>query len=119
MEAILIFTAFVIKHFIADFVLQYDYMVREKGQWMKPGGLHHSGIHALGTLAIAAGFGVGLTLVLLAVIIDAVTHYVIDWSKSQATQSLTPLDRSFWIWVGFDQMLHYMVYVLITWMVLL
>lgn len=117
-EIYLLITAFVIKHFVADFVLQYDYMVKQKGQWMQPGGLHHVGIHAAGTLFILLPFGVGLITMLMAAIIDAVTHYVIDWTKQQANKGLPMTSRKFWLLIGLDQMMHYLVYILLTWMIL-
>ena len=45
-EVFLLLSLFGIKHFIADFALQYQYMVRDKGIYGAAGGLHHAFLHA-------------------------------------------------------------------------
>ena len=43
---------FGIKHFICDFLMQYDYMLREKGIYGATGGVHHAIVHASFTFLI-------------------------------------------------------------------
>ena len=46
-------------------------------------------------------------------LLDFVIHYHIDWAKMNLSQGLTTDNHKFWIWLGFDQMLHYLTYILI------
>lgn len=119
-----LFGMFVIKHFIADFPLQTIAMVQEKGQYGKFGGIAHSAIHGLFTvmIVIIAGaiydpFYAREYLILSFVLgfIDFVLHYHIDWAKMNINRiyKLTPTDNAFWIWLGVDQLLHYLTYILI------
>ena len=56
-----------IKHFICDYPLQTLYQLRNKGTYLHPGGIIHSGIHALFTtaafLVVAPGWGLGIAIV--------------------------------------------------------
>ena len=117
MTLIIVFLAlFGIKHFICDFLLQFPYMISQKGIYGADGGIHHAGFHTLFTFLILAPF-IGIVAVLPAVV-DGVVHYHIDWAKQQLNQGLTPADRKFWIWFGLDQALHYLTYVaIIGWIV--
>ena len=115
-EILILFTLLSIKHFVADFVLQFDYMVQEKGYYGKIGGIHHSVIHGLFTFVIFAWFG--FPIAFWAGIVDFVVHYHIDYAKMKIgrLKGYTPADRAFWVWIGFDQLLHYITYVvLIGW----
>ena len=110
-EILVLFALLSIKHFIADFVLQYDYMVQEKGYYGKVGGIHHSLIHGFGTWAIFWSFAYPMAFWLA--VADFIAHYHIDWAKMKIgrTKGYTPADRQFWFWIGFDQLLHYITYV--------
>jgi hypothetical protein len=105
-------TLFVIKHFIADFVLQFNYMIEEKGRYLATGGVQHSAIHGILTYFILLYFTNPHTASMLA-LLDFVIHYHIDWAKMNLSQGLTTDNHKFWIWLGFDQMLHYLTYILI------
>ena len=112
----LLLALFGIKHFIADFVMQYDYMVRDKGIYGAPGGLHHAGVHAALTFwVLVMGSFTGYppdayTIVALSAL-DFVIHYHVDYVKQQLNKGLTPADDRFWVWLGLDQALHYLTYV--------
>jgi hypothetical protein len=43
--ALLVLALLFIKHWFADFVVQFDYMVEQKGIYGAEGGIHHSLIH--------------------------------------------------------------------------
>ena len=105
-------TLFVIKHFIADFLLQFNYMIEEKGRYLATGGVQHSAIHGILTYFILLYFTNPHTASMLA-LLDFVIHYHIDWAKMNLSQGLTTDNHKFWIWLGFDQMLHYLTYILI------
>lgn len=118
---LVVFIFFIVKHWICDFVLQYDYMVEEKGTYGARGGLEHAAVHFAGTLIVLIlSWSWGHWSYPLAVsVIDAVIHYHIDWGKMKLSQGLGPQDHKFWIWVGFDQMLHYLTYAFIIGFLLL
>lgn len=102
---------FGIKHFIADFVMQYDYMLREKGIYGATGGIHHSLVHASWTFLILVCFCDNANTVIGLAFLDFVLHYHIDWAKQQLNRSLTTADQMFWVWMGADQGLHYLTYI--------
>lgn len=108
---VLLLALFGIKHFICDFLLQFNYMIQEKGIYGAPGGLHHAGFHAIFTFWII--FFIAPQWVWVAAIIDFLAHYHIDWVKQQLNRGLTPADRMFWVWLGADQGLHYLTYIAI------
>lgn len=100
---------FVIKHFLADFVFQTEYMLRKGDQtgWQRPLAVH---------CAVQAGLTflitfppIGLWAVALA-LIDFVIHYCVDYWKAQIARY--PLNsREFWISFGADQLLHSLTYI--------
>lgn len=116
--ALILLFLFAVKHFLADFLFQYDYMIKEKGTYLSKGGLHHSAIHGL----LTAGFIFILTYNIYATIIisvlDTVIHYHIDYAKMRLSRHLTPSDKPYWMWFGFDQLLHNMTYLGLTYLLL-
>jgi hypothetical protein len=109
---VILLALFGIKHFVADFVLQFDYMLGQKGTYGAMGGVDHAGIHGGLTAAILLLF-VGPMTALLMGLLDMVLHYHIDWAKTNLSRGLSTSDRRFWIWLGADQGLHYLTYILI------
>lgn len=110
MTELLILTLLFIKHFLADFVWQTEKMVIEKGQYGKSGGIYHSGIHAVLTGLILVAF-VPWHIALILAVADYVIHYHTDWAKMNIAKNLTPKDKMFWFWLGFDQLVHSLTYV--------
>ena len=102
---------FGIKHFIADFLMQFDYMLREKGIYGAQGGVHHSLVHASWTFLILVFFCHDANTIIALSFADFVLHYHIDYFKQHLNKGLTPADRKFWVWLGLDQALHYLTYV--------
>ena len=102
---------FGIKHFIADFVMQYDYMTRDKAIYLAEGGLHHAGVHAGFTFLILMIFFPDPKGIIALTLADFVLHYHIDYFKQQLIQGLNPADHMFWVWFGGDQALHYLTYI--------
>jgi hypothetical protein len=102
---------FGIKHFIADFLMQFDYMLREKGVYGAQGGVHHAMVHASFTFLILVFFCHDADLMIALSIADFVLHYHIDYFKQKLNKGLTTADRKFWVWMGLDQALHYLTYV--------
>lgn len=113
-------TAFAVKHFICDFPLQRKFQYENKGIYGHPGGLIHSGCHAVGTLFVLSIFAPltlsGWTIASL-MLFDAVTHYHIDWLKVNVCEFFgLKADNSEWFWhiLGVDQLLHFLTYVAIV-----
>ena len=107
----ILLTLFGIKHFIADFLMQYDYMLREKGIYGATGGAHHALVHASWTFLILVFFCSDVNTIIALSFADFVLHYHIDYFKQKLNKGLTTADRKFWIWLGLDQALHYLTYV--------
>lgn len=103
-----------VKHFVADFVLQTDQMVLEKGIYGARWGLYHSGIQAVGTFFALAW--IHPMLGVFAGVFDFLVHYHVDWAKININRkyNYTPKDRQFWLWLGLDQLAHQVTYVLIV-----
>jgi hypothetical protein len=99
--------AFAAKHFLADFVLQTDWMARGKERtqgWGRPLAVH-AGLHGLGTLLIVLLARPEFWWLSPA---DFAVHAAIDRAKAVASLNLRwPIsDPRFWWLMGFDQFLH-------------
>lgn len=120
-DAIILFLVlFSIKHFVVDFMLQREYQWRNKGTYGHPGGLEHSGLHALATFFIMLLF-VPVDLAFLIGIFDGVVHYHIDWAKMNINQAkgwTATTHAEFWYMVGLDQFLHAMTYIAILYFII-
>ena len=108
---------FGIKHFIADYLMQFPYMLNEKGIYGATGGVHHSLVHASWTFLILVFFSDNADVIIALAFVDFVLHYHIDWAKQQLNRGLTSADRKFWVWMGLDQTLHYLTYIGIIYVV--
>jgi hypothetical protein len=112
---IVLLALFGIKHFICDFLLQTDGMLKDKGTYGASGGIVHAAIHATGTVIIlfVALPWTPLAHIAAAVLalLDGIAHYHIDWAKTNLSKGLTPQDREFWLYLGADQGLHYLTYI--------
>lgn len=113
-EVVVILALLGVKHFLADFVWQFDYMIQQKGFYGQRGGLDHSAIHAGLTFVVLVPFMWPIYAISLA-LLDGIVHYHIDWAKMRINRdiNLTPQDRKFWFWFGLDQLAHFLTYVLI------
>lgn len=105
-----------VKHAIADFLLQTAYQRQTKGIYGALGGLTHCLTHILLTapvLLVFPGLGLGRSAAILAA--EFVVHYHLDWLKDQAVrrQGWTSHDTAFWWALGLDQLMHGLTYVAI------
>ena len=107
----LLLAAFGIKHFIADFLMQFDYMLREKGIYGATGGVHHALLHASFTFLILVFVCTSANMMIGLAAIDFAVHYHVDFYKKQLNKNLTTADRNFWVLLGLDQALHYLTYI--------
>ena len=111
LSVFILLALFGIKHFIADFVMQYDYMVREKGIYGARGGIEHAAVHACFTVLVLLPFVRNPDDLIVFPLMDFVLHYHIDYFKQQFNRGLTAKDNMFWVWLGLDQALHYLTYI--------
>lgn len=84
-------------HFFSDFILQWDYMSRQKSKssaWL--------GLHILIYSIPMLWFGWKFALV------NGLAHFVTDWFSSRATSKLYSMGQIHWFFVviGLDQAIH-------------
>jgi uncharacterized protein DUF3307 len=101
--------AFTVKQFLADFPLQTTWMARGKErptQFLAPLAAHAL-VHGVSTAVIAVLAVPGLWLL---GVVDFVVHFAIDFGKIAIgrRQKWQPPDAAFWVFFGFDQMLHHL-----------
>ena len=96
------------KHFVADYLLQPDWIRRDKGRYGGRGGVVHAAAH--GALSVPACLVLGLDAApaFLLCAAEAVLHYHIDFAKARISARLGdgPERWRFWAFFGFDQLLH-------------
>ena len=109
------------KHWYIDFVNQSMEEVVSKGIYGDSAGIAHSAKQGIGTM-LAVLCVTGTEYVAFAAVIafiDFVLHYHIDWAKININKkkNYTVEHPEFWMWLGFDQLLHQLTYLFIVWMV--
>lgn len=111
----LIWLFFIVKHFVCDFPLQKSRHFMNKGTYGHWGGIEHALIHALPTGFFLLGLTHDINLSIQLAFFEFLIHYHVDWFKMwwNAKKKYTPADSMFWIWLGIDQMVHYLTYWLI------
>ncbi|MCB0378628.1 MAG: DUF3307 domain-containing protein [Bdellovibrionales bacterium] len=108
-----------IKHYIADFPLQREYMLRKTvASWafLLPLATHCS-VHAVGTLVICLMFRPEMWWLAIA---DFIIHFFVDRLKSGPKYFGRYNDLSrpgFWNVLGFDQMVHHITHIWIIYMI--
>jgi hypothetical protein len=108
----LILALLFVKHFLADFCWQSDRMIRDKGHFGRLGGLQHAGLHGALTYVILMHF-LNLQACIMLAVFDAALHYTMDLVHRRATVRLSPDSDQFWLWIGVDQLVHAVVYLMI------
>jgi hypothetical protein len=112
---ILVLALLFVKHWYIDFVNQTNEEVQSKAIYGDVLGIGHAVKHGLGTMvAILVIFGSHYFIFAgVMAIIDAVTHYHIDWAKMNwGNREIN--SPKFWSHLGLDQMAHNFVYLFIT-----
>jgi hypothetical protein len=110
-----------IKHFVADYTLQFNWMIKGKKSLSHPGGYAHAGTHAVGSLIVLMGFGFPVWLILVLAISEFVVHYLLDFAKAQISDDISSAvqPRKYWALNGLDQLLHHITYIAMAWMVVI
>lgn len=106
-----------LKHFVADFFIQTPYMYKNKGTYGHLGGISHSGIHGIFTFQILIWFLAPAQALGLA-FLDMVIHYHMDWFKVywSKKRGYNFYNNEYWVWLGIDQTIHQLTYILIYYM---
>jgi len=102
---------FIIKHLLADFILQTSWMAKGKEQtegWLAPL-FAHVAVHAMGTLLIALLLAPQMAWLAL---VDLGIHGLIDKSKTliQQRYHFKIHEAAYWWLLGTDQTLHHLTH---------
>jgi len=110
-----------VAHFLGDFTPLSTRRMQEAKAAGGPAGpiVAHAGVHA-----VLVGFAVGLVsrpgafVFLAAVFLEFVTHLAIDWGRGRMGARRPLLgdaaSEAFWVFLGMDQLAHYLVLLWIT-----
>ena len=85
---IVILILFQTKHLVADFVFQSTWMIQTKGIYGHPGGLCHSGMHAVLGAAVLLFAPISIAMVVLISAAEFIVHYHVDWIKDRKLKEL-------------------------------
>lgn len=113
---------FQLKHFIADYPLQGQYMLgkfKSGTDWILPLAAHSS-VQATGTFMISILF-VDFNIALSLAVLDFVLHSTMDRIKASPNMlgKFTPDNKYFWWALGFDQMFHHLTHYIIIFIIIL
>lgn len=106
-----------LKHFLADFCLQTPFMLRNKGKYGHPGGLYHAAIHVLLTIPVLFWLAPKGTPIFLIAGAEFLVHYHVDWLKEKLGDRIQSKfeDRSYWMLLGADQLMHQFTLMTMIW----
>ncbi len=101
-----------IKHFVADYTLQWPAMIAGKCHLNRSGGYIHAGIHVILSLPVLLLCGLSYALIGFLMIFEFVVHYATDYSKGRYDMAhrLEVHTRHFWVLHGADQLVHQLTY---------
>ena len=114
----LLLIVLLICHYLADFCLTWPALIRSKadGRNVWPI-LLHAVLHAVLMGACLLVFGVNVELSLWLMLLEVVTHFVIDFGKAAVSVKVPLLadvkQKAYWVLFGLDQLLHQLVVVVI------
>lgn len=98
-----------VKHFVIDFIMQTDAMVKGKGIYGNLQGILHSLQHGIGTLFVCVMCIAQPIYWAIIPLADMILHYHIDYCKMRfGCRDVT--QPKFWHQLGLDQFLHYTCY---------
>ena len=108
-----------VKHCLADFLMQTENQRLTKGDYGAPGGITHAFTHIVLTapvFLILPPLGLSAAAALLAA--EFAVHYHLDWTKEQVVRAngWTSRDTPFWWALGLDQLGHGLTYVALLWL---
>ena len=109
-----------LKHYVADYFLQPGWMLGGKGDFRKPGGYVHAGIHAGLSFVVLVVCGAPVWLAAELFVAEFIVHYVLDYAKIHYSMGVhvDKEPRKFWILHGVDQLTHQLTYAVMILIVL-
>jgi hypothetical protein len=104
-----------VKHFIADYTLQWPSMIEGKCHFNRSGGYLHAGIHVFLTLLVLVFCNLSATVIAQILLFEFVVHYATDYAKGSydCTHNLNANSRHYWAVHGADQLVHQLTYAVI------
>lgn len=131
MEIFVLLVLFQIKHWLADYPLQTQFMLKkfQREMWVFPL-TYHAGVHAaltillsvlyLGSKSVSLGGYFEVSLVLLLGMLDFSVHFVVDRVKAHPDiGGKYKMDNpKFWWTLGADQMMHHLTHYLIIFIIM-
>lgn len=106
-----------LKHFVADYLLQPGWILAGKGDFRKPGGYAHAGIHVAFSALVLALAGTPLAPLLAIIAAEFVIHYLLDYAKIHYSHSVRMDSQApkYWALFGLDQTAHQLTYAAMIW----
>lgn len=103
-----------IKHFVADYPAQTQYMLRKGSPtgWVVPLAAHCAVHMVLTSVAVAIVSG-NISLAVGMGILDFVVHFAVDTVKARLWKYPFPT-KAFWVTLGADQAMHHLTYAFIA-----
>ena len=119
MEYFILLFLFQIKHFVCDYPLQTQYMLKKanKEKWIKPLALH-SGVHSAGTFIVVLFFN--LKYAIIFAILDFILHFIVDRIKANPNiGNRWGIEKpQFWWALGLDQMAHHTINIIFVYILI-
>lgn len=115
---IVLLVIMLICHYLADFCLTSPSMIKAKADGRNPWPiLLHASVHALLIGLCLLVWGIEWKLLLLLMLVELISHFLIDRGKGRLT-FYSPLladqqKKPYWMLYGFDQLLHLLIIVII------
>lgn len=109
------------KHFVADYLLQFPWMIAGKGSFRMAGGYAHAGIHVIGTAFVLWLLAISPQLIAGLVLAEFALHFLLDFAKIHYGSDISSTERpnAFWALNGLDQLLHQLTYVGIVYFIVM
>ena len=116
-ENFLLLVLFQLKHFVADYPLQTEYMLGKfKNGWdFIPHLVAHTFVHATITFIISFTFTQSIKWSIIFSCFDFIIHFSMDRIKAvkKYLNRWKPDEKYFWWALGFDQMIHHFTHYII------
>ena len=115
---LVLFALLQIKHTLADYFMQTQRMLSNRGTYVNIGRMQHAGVHAVFSLLCALIAGLPTLVAIVFLVIDAVVHFHIDWVKGAYSERTGdgPDSKQYWRAFGIDQLAHQLTYLGMIWL---
>ena len=109
-----------VKHYVADFLLQFPWMISQKGSLAKIGGYMHAGFHAIGTILCFWLLGINAAMIVTMAVAEFFVHFLIDFTKAKTSDHISSdtRPRMYWGLYGLDQLAHHLTYLVMVYVVI-